>query len=73
MQVQCIVEKHTLVQENGPILPYYLECRGNESSLADCNNLELPCYLHSHQRCRCYLPGHRYMKKYYAPCTVMSS
>ena len=24
---------------NGPILPHYLECRGNESSLADCNSL----------------------------------
>ena len=28
---------------NGPILPHNLECRGNESSLADCKTGSVAC------------------------------
>ena len=32
---------------NGPIFPNYLECRGNESSLADCKTDFVACTNHA--------------------------
>ena len=60
---------------NGLILPHYLKCRGNESSLADCKrfNHRDTCTDTWGRALGVICQDIGIMKKYYAPCTVMSS